>query len=163
MARKVFFSFHYQRDIWRVSQVRNCNVITSTYQKNDFLDAVSWEQVIRQGEQAIKNWIDNQLKGTSVTIVLIGNQTSQRKYVHYEIEQSYKKGNGLVGIYIHTIKNKDGQTDFIGANPLATWHIKDGNNIRFFTDIFKTYYWDWDNGRSNIGLWIEETAKIVGR
>lgn len=27
MARKVFFSFHYQPDNWRVSQVRNIGVI----------------------------------------------------------------------------------------------------------------------------------------
>ena len=27
MARKTFFSFHYERDAWRASQVRNCNVI----------------------------------------------------------------------------------------------------------------------------------------
>jgi hypothetical protein len=27
MARRVFFSFHYDRDIWRANQVRNCNVV----------------------------------------------------------------------------------------------------------------------------------------
>ena len=30
MARRVFFSFHYQRDIWRVNQIRNIGEIVGT-------------------------------------------------------------------------------------------------------------------------------------
>ena len=33
MARKVFFSFHYERDAWRVAQVRNSNIITNLDKK----------------------------------------------------------------------------------------------------------------------------------
>ena len=27
MARRVFFSFHYQRDVWRINQIRNLHEI----------------------------------------------------------------------------------------------------------------------------------------
>jgi hypothetical protein len=47
MARKVFFSFHYSRDVWRVAKVRNSNVI-SNYEKNPFYDKAEWEQIKRQ-------------------------------------------------------------------------------------------------------------------
>ena len=71
MARHVFFSFHHQRDIWRVNQVRN-SWITQGNTVAGFWDDASWESVKKQGDQAIKAWINRQMKGTSVTVVLIG-------------------------------------------------------------------------------------------
>ena len=35
------------------------------------------------------------MKGTSVTVVLIGKETSDRKYVQYEIQRSYQEGKGI--------------------------------------------------------------------
>ena len=52
----------------------------------------------------MQKWIDEQMKGTSVTVVLIGAETSTRPHVGYEIAESHKKGNGMLGIYIHNIK-----------------------------------------------------------
>ena len=161
--RKVFFSFYYQRDSWRVSQVRNSNIIKRKYDKNTFLDSSDWESVKKGGEQAIKNWINRQLKGTSVTIVLIGNETALRKFVNYEIEQSYEKGKGLLGIHISGIRNRFGQTDFRGNNPLDNWYVKKNNRKVFFSDIFKTYDWVYNDGRNNIDDWIEEAAQIAKR
>jgi len=163
MARKVFFSFHYQNDAWRVNQVRNSWVTKG--QTNSFMDAASWEQVQRKGENAIKAWIDSQLHGTSVTVVLIGKETAQRKYVKYEIEQSYKRGNGLLGIYIHQLKNHKGDNHFLeGDNPFGNFVIAKG---AFFdtrlSDIVQTYDWIDDNGYQNIQSWIEDAAKSAGR
>ncbi len=163
MARKVFFSFHFDRDSWRVAQVRNCNVVTSNYVRNDFVDSASWEAVKRGGDNAIRNWIDNQLKGTSVTVVLIGNQTNERKYVHYEIEKSIEKGNGFLGIYIHNIRNQFQMTDFIGANPLNSWRVNTTFGIQLLSQLFRTYDWVLHDGRNNIGNWIEEAARIAGK
>lgn len=70
MARRVFFSFHYERDIWRVNQVRHTWVTKGDIEEAGYIDAADFEKVERQGEEAVKRWIDNQLKGTSVT----GNQ-----------------------------------------------------------------------------------------
>src|SRR5690349_9955563 len=104
MARRVFFSFHYQDDIWRVSQIRNSRV-TKNWEANTFLDAASWESVRRKGDAAVKAWIGRQLDGTGVTVVLIGAQTADRRYVQYEIEESRRRGNGLLGIHIHRLNN----------------------------------------------------------
>jgi hypothetical protein len=143
LARKVFFSFHYDRDSWRVSQVRNCNVV-SGYDKNPFYDKAKWEQIKRQGDAAIKRWIDGQMKGTSVTVVLIGRDTSKRRWVGYEIEQSIALGKGLLGIDISKIKDRLGQTDEAGLNPLPRGY---------------TYYaWNRDDGRANLSRWIEAAA-----
>ncbi|MET0103262.1 MAG: TIR domain-containing protein [Sedimenticola sp.] len=77
MARKVFFSFHYQRDVRRVVQVRNSWVVRSKGEAQPFYDKADWETVKRTG---IEKWIDNQLSGTSVTVVLIGNETSRIQF-----------------------------------------------------------------------------------
>jgi len=36
-----------------------------------FIDAANFEKLKKQGDAAIKRWIDDQLKGTSVTVVLV--------------------------------------------------------------------------------------------
>src|SRR5688500_16738359 len=107
MARRAFFSFHYERDAWRAGQVRNAYVTQDAAGSVDYAD---WEAVKSRGDAAIKKWIDDQLVGTSVTVVLIGAETATREYVQYEIRQSIARGNGLLGIYIHNVKNSSGQT-----------------------------------------------------
>lgn len=65
MARRVFFSFHYQRDIWRVNQIRNIGEIVGTAAVG-FHDASLWEEAKKKGDTAIKKMIDDALLNTSV-------------------------------------------------------------------------------------------------
>lgn len=116
MARNVFFSFYYQKDIWRVNQIRNYPQIAGQSAAG-FRDSSLWEETKKQGDEAIKRLIRNGLQNTSVTVVLIGSETANRKYVNYEIEQSLNRGNGLLGIYIHNVKDINGNTCFKGAKP----------------------------------------------
>jgi len=162
MPRKVFFSFHYQRDAWRVAQVRNSNIVTG-YDKPPFLDAGDWEQIRRQGDSAIKKWIDDQLNGTSVTVVLIGRETSSRPWVRYEIEQSWIRGNGIIGIYIHDIKNHNGEVDWQGQSPFDGLPVPKSMLNLNMRDFVKLYDWVRHDGRANIGYWIEEAARQRGK
>jgi hypothetical protein len=43
MARKIFFSFHYQRDLWRVNVVRNSGAIEGISAAG-FHDESLWEE-----------------------------------------------------------------------------------------------------------------------
>ena len=115
--RKVFFSFDWD-DVWRVNQIRNSWVTKGNYKSAGFVDKADIETLKRSTHQAIKNWIDTQLSGTSVTCVLIGEKTHKSKWVRYEIEQSIKKGNGLIGILIHELKDNKGNTSNSGVNIL---------------------------------------------
>jgi len=163
MARRVFFSFHYKRDIWRASQIRNSWVTKSDRETAGFWDAASWEEVKKKGDEAIRRWINKELEGTSVTVVLMGYETHTRKYVGYEIEQSYKRGNGLLGIYIHNLKDKVGRTDYKGKNPFDTWYITRNGQKIYFSSLYPTYDWVNDDGYNNIGRWIESAARKAGR
>lgn len=160
MARRVFFSFHFQRDAWRVGQVRNCWMIKPEHMVTPFLDAAAWETVKRQGDTAIQRWIDDQLAKTSVTVVLIGAETAGRPWVKYEIEKSWNRGNGLLGIRIHKLKtHNQSHPDPMGANPFDQF-TTNGRSLSSFVNV---YDWIDDNGRTNISSWIEAAAQARGR
>jgi hypothetical protein len=155
MARQVFFSFHYSRDIQRVETVRNSGLLQDI---SPFYDKAEREKIKRGGEQAIRNWIRKQLHNTSVTVVLIGHETSSRPWVLYEIDESFSKGNGLIGVYIHNIRNFDGQRDVKGGNPFNEVYYTDHSGQRVFLSSFvKTYDWVEDGGRNNISRWVEDS------
>jgi hypothetical protein len=162
MARRVFFSFHHGRDVWRAGQVRN-SWVTQDRESAGFWDAAAWEEVQKKDKSVIEKWIDEQMKGTSVTVVLIGTQTSERPHVGYEIVQSHKKSNGLLGVNIHNLKDTQSKTDTKGKNPFANWQIeKDGKKISL-SEIYPTYDWINDDGRNKMAGWIEAAAKKAGR
>ena len=123
----------------------------------------AWEAVKKKGDEAIEKWIDNQLTGTSVTVVLIGAETSERKYVGYEIKQSHNKGNGMLGIAIHNMRDVNSRTDTRGKNSFANWHVEPNGRKFLLSDISPVYDWVNDNGRGNIGEWIEAAANKAGK
>ncbi len=116
MAVRTFFSFHYQRDIWRVTIVRNSTVIDGAAAAG-WHDASLWEEAKRKGDAAIKRLIDDGLHGTSATVVCIGAQTAYRRYVDYEIQRSHERGNAILGLHISHLKDRTGLTDVRGAVP----------------------------------------------
>jgi len=162
MVRRVFFSFHYERDIWRAGQVRN-SWVTKDRESAGFVDAASWEAIKKQGDEAIKRWVNNQLDGTSVTVVLIGKETSSRDWVRYEIVKSHEKGNGLLGIYIHNLKDANSKTDEKGDNHFGEIGKDSNGNSIYFGQLYPTYDWVADDGYHKMGDWIEEAAQKAGR
>jgi len=153
MARRVFFSFHYERDIWRASQIRNSWVTKTDRESAGFWDAAKWEQVKKRGDNAIRKWIDDNLNGTSVTAVLIGSETSNRKWVRYEIEKSLEKGNYVFGVRIHNLKDQRGETDWPGD---LDFGILGGEDT--FSELFHVYDWVDDKGYDNFASWVENTV-----
>ena len=146
MTRKVFFSFKYD-DVHRAMNVRNSNVIGGVM-KSGFIDKADFEKVEREGSRAIQTWIDNQLNGTSVTVVLVGANTHKSKWVKYEIDQSIARGNGLLTIDISKVADMQGITT-------------DCCSLRVHG--YKHYYWNKDDGRANLGAWVEAAASAAGK
>ncbi|MCK9199709.1 MAG: TIR domain-containing protein [Gallionella sp.] len=147
MARQVFFSFKYE-DVSRAMVVRNSWVTQGTQTAAGFVDKADFEKIKKQGDAAIKRWIDDQLNGTSVTVVLVGQDTCKSRWVKYEIEKSIEIGNGLLGIDISKIKDFSGNTsERCGQLPAG----------------YPFYRWNNDDGYKNMGDWIEKAAKAAGR
>lgn len=147
MARRVFFSFEYEHDVWRAMVVRN-SWVAQGREAAGFQDAADFEAVERQGDAGIKRWIRNQLYGTSVTVVLVGSNTCSSRWVRYEIKQSEERGNGLLGIDISKIKNRNGYTS---------------NRCGTLPQGYPFYLWNNHDGYNNMGDWIEAAARAAGR
>jgi MTH538 TIR-like domain (DUF1863) len=163
MPRGAFFSFHYSRDIWRANVVRNCWLTHADREAAGFWDGSLWEKTKLEGRQAIHDLIDDGLFNTSVTVVLIGAQTSTREYVTYEIEESRSRGKGLLGIYINNIENQKNEVDLTGDNPFdSLYTVQNGMRVKY-SSIYPSYYWYGDDGYEKIGKWIEVAAKAAGR
>lgn len=162
MVRKVFFSFHYDRDVRRVVQVRNSWVVRSKGEAQPFYDKAEFEEAkMRVG--GIETWIEEQLKGTSVTVVLFGAETYEREWVRYEIKRSYELGKGILAIDIHNVKDPQLGMDIQGKNPLDYWSVKQNSRDVSLSSLYKTYDWVRDNGYINMPSWIEVAAKAAGR
>ncbi len=121
----VFYSFHYQRDAWRVQQIMQMGVVEG----QPLLNAQDWEKVKRQGDRAIRNWIDGQMRSKRAVVVLVGAETAGRPWVQYEIQQAWTKRHPLVGIRIHNMADKAGNRDHRGANPFTRVPVPGGGTV----------------------------------
>lgn len=146
MARRTFFSFHYERDVQRATVVRKSSQFKSSITP-EWIEASIWESAKTTGPTAVQKLIDDALRGTSVTAVLIGEKTASRRWVNYEIDKSIERGNGLIGIYIHNIKDFAGNTDSKGTNPLPAG--------------YPTYNWINDDGYTNLGTWVDDAYEAA--
>ena len=162
--RRAFFSFHYTRDAWRAAQVRGVAILPNIKTTGRFSDNAAWETVKRQSDGAIKRWIDEQLNGVSVTVVLIGQETASRRWVQYEIAESVRRGKGLLGVRIHNIESFSGPlrtVDRSGPDPFAAVSDPFQPN-KTLKSQFPIYQWK-PNGRQNLADWIEKAAQAAGR
>lgn len=79
MARRCFFSFHYQDVIdFRANVVRKHNITKDN--NGGFFDASIWESAKKQGDLALKRLINSGLENTTASAVLIGSGTHARRW-----------------------------------------------------------------------------------
>jgi hypothetical protein len=164
MARRVFYSFHYAPDSWRASQVRNMGILDGNLPATDN----DWEAIKRGGDNAIRRWIDGQLQGRSCTVVLIGNQTAGRKWIRYEIESSWNNNKGLLGIYVHNLRDASARQAYKGGNPFEQFSINSGQYklstiVRAYDPPYTDSRLAYNYIHSNLASWIEEAVSIRSR
>ncbi len=161
--RQVFFSFEYKKDNWRASEVREMGKVdrSSTFSDND------WEEVREKSDIKIREWIDNQLAMRSCLVVLVGTSTSGRKWIDYEINKAYELGKGIVGIYIHGLKDKDGKQASKGSNPF--YHIYVGQNnerlskyVTCYDSPYTSSKYVYDDIKNHIEQLIEDAIDARG-
>ena len=125
MARKVFFSFHFDNDVMRVQLVRNMGALEG----NEPISVNDWETVKRGEEPSIKRWIENTMKDCDCIIVLIGSETANRPWVDYEIRKAWEMKKGILGIYIHNLPCPRTGKSHKGLNPFDKIFFTDGTPL----------------------------------
>jgi hypothetical protein len=150
MASTVFFSFHYNEDWSRMWNIRQSNQFKNNFEDSGtFRSRDRWESVRLRSDRAIKDWIDEGLKYSGVTVVLISGDTWKRDWVRYEISESERQGMGMLGIRVHNMKDLNRNYGVSGPNPFS------------YADIYKSYLvYDWitDDGYNNLSSWVSQAA-----
>jgi hypothetical protein len=152
--RQVFYSFHFDNDVFRVQQIRNMGAL----EDNAPVSPNDWESIKRQGDAAIQKWIDDNMYYRSCVIVLIGSETANRPWVKYEIKKAWDDGKGLFGIHVHNLKDPRSGACSKGLNPFASFTLNgsplsntvacyDPNSFDVYADIKK-----------NIDSWVENAV-----
>jgi hypothetical protein len=157
--RQIFYSFHYDNDVFRVQQVRNIGVL----EDNKPVSANDWEQIKRGGDLSIKRWIDDNLQYKSCLVVLVGSETANRKWVRYEIEKAWNDGKGVLGIYIHNLKCPRSGVSSQGSNPFDNFTLNNGAyKLSSFVKCHNPNpYNAYNDIANNLEKWIEDA--IAGR
>jgi hypothetical protein len=141
--------------------VRNAGVVEGNIPVSDN----DWETIKKGGDDAIKRWIDGQLDGKSCAIVLIGAQTAGRKWIDYEIENAWNGGKGLLGVYIHNLKDRLGNQSAKGRNPFDTFTMsRDGAKLSSIVHVYDPPYGEstsvYSYIKNYLASWVEDAIRI---
>lgn len=102
--KNVFIS-HYSKDDEHIGKLKVLLGNRGYTIKNSSIDSTKPNQA--NNPEYVKSILRSRIQWAGTTIVLIGPNTHKRDWVNWEIEQSNKAGNRIVGTYIH------GETDSI--------------------------------------------------
>ena len=164
--RQIFYSFHYDNDVFRVQQIRNIGAIEG----NQPVSVNEWETVKRGGDRAIEKWIDDNMKNRSCVVVLVGKETSKRKWVEYEIKKGWTDGKGVLGIYIDDLIDPRHSTvsplygkSYKGDNPFDNIFIGNGIKLSTLVSCYTPPATDtYKHISANLETWIETAIKNRG-
>ncbi len=159
MARKCFLSFYFDEDSWRVSQVKQMGTI----EEQPILTANKWEEIKKKGDEAIREWIDNNMRGKECLIVLVGAHTSNRRWVKHEIRRACEKGIGVMGIYIQNLKDEAGNQSTKGVSPFENVSIG-GKVISAYAKMYDPPYASstsvYKYIADNVAGWVDSAIRL---
>jgi hypothetical protein len=158
VIRKVFFSFHFKPDRWRVATVRGAG----TVEGNEDITPNDWEKTIEGNASLTRAWIDGQMAESSCAVVLIGTRTATRPWVDYEIRRAWQTSLGVLGIHIHGLRDKFGQQSKKGPSPFLDM-VVDGVDLSTFVPVHDPPHTSsediYSHIRDNLAPWVEEAIQ----
>lgn len=151
--RQIFYSFHFDNDVMRVQQIRNIGALEG----NEPTSPNKWEEVKKKGKASIEEWIDDNMKGRSCVVVLVGEETADRPWVKYEIEKAWKDKKGLLAIHINNLKCPNNGKGKKGVNPFDQLIFKQGEKVI----VPKCYTPSADDAYSDIADSLEDWVEAA--
>ena len=105
----------------------------------------------KKDAEIIKNWVDEEIKRTRITILLISAETLDRQFVTYELSKSFSNGNSIIPILIDSEKNAFTE-EYINE-------VKQKLNIELPGRKLRIRKWFQENGKENILRWLNESLE----
>ncbi len=159
--RKIFPSYHWGEDVWRVNQIVNKSHVLGA-EAAGFIKNVENEQLKLASDAKVKAWIDEQAKGCSCMITFVGEKTYQRDWVKYEMELAISNNMGKLIVFLDDMKDMDGSMCKKGIDPYK-YHGMYSSTPSSTSYEIKQYSYINDNGKDNIADWIEDACKRAGK
>jgi hypothetical protein len=166
MPRQVFHTFDFDRDAWRAAQVRAIGAV----QGQPILRSNEWEDVAQGGDPAIKAWIDEQMRGKSCDVVLIGSRTAGRRWIEYEFRKAWSDRRGVVGVHVHRLLDRLQKQDTKGANPFSRFQIDTPTGKVDLDRVVPVYDPPYAASKDvyaciaeNLEEWVEEGIRVRSR
>lgn len=151
----VYYSFHYKRDAFRVQKVIQMGALEG----QQILKPQEWEAVKARGDKAIESWIDDKMRNKTALVVLIGTETSQRRWVRHEIIKAWNENRRMVGIHIHRLLGSTQQMDPKGANPFAKISLTNGRTMDAYVPVYDPLGADsqavYNTIKANLKSWVD--------
>lgn len=153
----MFYSLDYERDRSRAELIRKLPGFVANIEAKP----QEWATIKRTGEFAYKRWFEQQMRGRSCTIVLIGAQTAVRDAIQYEIKRSWQLRLGLLGIHIHALQDERGAQSAKGENPF----LRAENELAEHAALVRVYEPDESDSKlayrfiaDNLAKWVEHAV-----
>lgn len=141
--RKVFISYHHAKDQWACDTLRD--IFSAELEL--FTDRSLREPVNSENMDYVNRWIrENQIKGTSITIVLCGEETNKRKCVDWELYSTLYYNHALLGLVLPSAKRNMYVNEIVVPSRLAA-------NVN-------TGYAEWAHWNS--GFWAGNHGAFLG-
>src|SRR5690348_13301553 len=102
--KNVFIS-HHGKDDEHIGNLKELLAKKGYELRNSSIDSTKPNEATN--EEYIKQQLRSRIEWAGVTIVLVGNQTHKRPWVDWEIEESIRQGNRVVGVYIQGAADAD--------------------------------------------------------
>jgi hypothetical protein len=152
----VFYSFHYERDVFRVQQILNMG----QFDGQKILNPQDWEAVKARGDEAVENWTEEQMRYKQAVVILIGRMTADRRWVRYEITKAWNDSRPLVGIRIHGLRDPKTGVDTPGPNPFAAITFTDGSgSLADFVPVHDPGSDVYRSIQANLARWVAGAYK----
>lgn len=148
----VFYSFHFDNDVFRVQQIRNMGVVDG----DEPVSANDWEKIKRKGDAAVEKWIEDNMAYRRCVVVLIGERTASRPWVQHEIRKAWKDQRGLFGIHIHNLRDPRTGTCSQGTNPFSVIKTTNGRPLSDWLTCYNPSAFDaYGQIKQNLQGWVD--------
>jgi len=118
--RNVFIS-HFNKDEENIQKMQTLLASKGFKIKNSSIDSTKPNRA--NNDEYIRRLLRMRIQWAGTFICLIGPKTHSRPWVDWEIEQAFKKGKRIVGVYINGAKDSDIPENFKKyGNAIVGWH-----------------------------------------
>ena len=119
-TKNVFVS-HYNKDEENIGKLKSLLSQKGYTIKNSSIDSTKPNRATNP--EYIKRLLRMRIQWAGTFICLIGPNTHKREWVDWEIEQAFKKGKRIVGVFINGAKDTDVPENFQKyGDALVGWH-----------------------------------------